>query len=242
MTRVTDSPRGPLRWVYEFLFSLNLVWAVVWVERAKSKLPEGPFVAPFVPALIRRVYRHVGALQGETVWDQIIWSIVLAAFIFLILRLAARFWIAGAFLRSLAGISALAAFPLAALQYPIGFLQAPAFGNPFAIRTPWLAGEVIFILICGSLYYLGKWPIANGLSILLLILHFGLWSWLTGTYVNLFVWARAYGRVSLGFWASAAFYWGCPVIGFLASLTWGLYVKMSAKVDSTGGLPAVSRI
>jgi len=199
------------RRAHELTFSLNLAWIVVWGPRITHKI------------LVHRPL--VRTLEPPTILDQTEWSLFLAAIIFVAVLLLDRFSLVRLSLRTLAGICALAGFPFLALHTPSYFFQTLAYEDRFAIGRGWAFCEVAIVLICALLYYVRRWPVPNAVGVLLLILHFGFWSWLTGTHRNPILEARAYGSLTLGFWFSAVFFWGFPVLGFLASLVWGLYVK-----------------
>ena len=136
-----------------------------------------------------------------------------AAVLFLCLRMLARFSISDVFLRTFAGIVAVIGFPLAAgyISY-LGYLHMLG-SIPRALLYAyapyrWLAIEVMAALVCVLLYVFLKWPSKARWGLLLLGLHFAVWTWL----------------VLLGFFSLVY-----PLLGFLASLAWGLYVRQSAE-------------
>jgi hypothetical protein len=131
----------------------------VWVARA-SKNPIVVRLSIPIP------------LEGATVLDQVVWTVALTAIVFLFWRFLAQYSLARAFLRTLAGVFALAGFPLVALRFPTLFFQASAFEYRFAIGSSWLFCEIAMVLLCAVLYYLGKWPVPDAVSIVLLVLHF----------------------------------------------------------------------
>ena len=38
MNEIIPRPSKWLRWAHEYMFSLNLVWAIVWIERVQTKI------------------------------------------------------------------------------------------------------------------------------------------------------------------------------------------------------------
>jgi hypothetical protein len=88
--------------------------------------------------------------------------------------------------------------------------------------TPMLVFEMLLVLLCGGLYHLRKWPIPESVSLILLLLHFGLWAWVSGCWVSPIQEVRVYGIGGLGIWISTAFYFGFPVLGFLSTLSWAI--------------------
>jgi hypothetical protein len=176
---------------------------------------------------VERLYQYSHIFEPITILEQVVWSFLLALYVFLLLRLLAWFSPTRAFLHTLAGTFAIAGFPLFASCFPYDFLQSDVLRSRFAIGFYWLFLELAFVLVCGFLYYSRKWPIPAPLSILLLLLHFGLWAWVTASYVSLFCETRYYGFGSFAFYISTFFYFGFPVLGFLSSLAWGVYIKSS---------------
>jgi hypothetical protein len=142
-------------------------------------------------------------------------------FIFVLVRLISRFRLTGALMRTVAGALALAGFPIFALTDRFAHL------DPLRIDAyaPFLAFETLVVLLCATLYYLGKWHLPAGLSVALLFLHFTLWAWVTETWVSPIREIRGYGLASLGIWISTLFHFGFPLLGFLSSLTWARYLK-----------------
>lgn len=198
---------------------------ILWVEHGNSKLTPWLAFSPWV----QRLYLRLHPIEPEVVVMQALWSFLLATLIFLVLRILARFSPTSGFLSALAGLIALVGFPLVALRFPALFNQPEPLLDRFAVGFLWLYCEVALSLICGLLYYLRKWPLPAIPTILLLILHFSFWAWLTGEHVNLVAEARSYGSVRPAFWIAVIFYWGFPVFGFLSSLIWGLYVRPQAS-------------
>lgn len=199
---------------HELLFSVNLAWVLVWGPRING----------------HKFFIHrplVRTLEPPTIIDQVEWSFLLAALILIGLLLVDRFSFVRVLLQTLGGVVALAGFPVLALHSPREFFQNLAYQDRFDFATGWAWCEIGVVLICGLLFYLRKWALPCVVNIILLLLHFGFWSWLTGTYRNLVAEARAYGSVGLGFWISALFFWGFPIFGFFASLAWGAYLNSS---------------
>jgi hypothetical protein len=91
--------------------------------------------------------------------------------------------------------------------------------------VPLFVLETLAVLLCGGLYHLRKWPVSEGLSLVLLFLHFGLWAWVSGCWVSPMQEVRIYGIGGLGICISRAFYFGFPVLGFLSTLGWALHER-----------------
>lgn len=143
-----------------------------------------------------------------------LWALSALA-LFLCLRMLARVSFSDVFLRTFAGVVAVAGFPLAAGYVSFrGYLHMlssfpNAFLNAYAPHR-WLALEVIASLACIFLYLFRKWPTKPWWGLLLLSLHFAVWSWvvLLGTGSGSMLHNLTY-----------------PLLGFLASLAWAWYVQ-----------------
>jgi hypothetical protein len=234
MNEIIQKPSRWLRWTLEFLFSLNLAWATVWVERVKTKVLGGHLIGYYVSTFIERVSRHatVSLGEGKTVLEQIVWSFALAMIVFLFLRLLGRFAVVTIALRYLAGAFAIAGFPIVVLQVPFGFIFTNDFTGVLKIG---LILEVIVILTCGLFCFARTQLISVPLMVLLLFLHFAFWAHFTESYVNVPDLVRLVRDVpylhpwSLGLWMSIAFHAGFPLIGLLTSVIWVYYVRRPSE-------------
>jgi hypothetical protein len=216
-------------WAMELFFSWNLAWTAIWVLH--SGAGTGAFLAFSEP--IHKLYLYAHTLKPEVVVAQTAWSCVVAVALLLILRALGCFIATESWLRISGGVVALAAFPLTALVYRRFFFQPLAFEDRFAIGIPWLICELAIVLACAFLFYIRKPRLSLAVSIGLSGLHFAFWSWLTGMYVNPVDEARRYwsvralhhGPLWLAFPISVWFFWGFPVLGFLATVTWAAYTR-----------------
>ena len=195
--------------VQEALFSLNLSWILVWHERVRSQRQS---------SLAHYLYTHVRFIEPQTVVEQVCWSIIVGVSISILLWLLSKFWTPEAPMRTLGGAVAIAGFPLLVVTFPFAF-----FHLSIKAYAPIFVCETLVVLLCGGLYHLRKWPVPAGLSLVLLLLHFGLWAWVSGCWVSPIQEVRVYGIRGLGIWISTAFYLGFPVLGFLSTLSWALY-------------------
>jgi hypothetical protein len=200
--------------IQEALFSLNLAWILVWHERWRSKRQS---------SLTHYLYTHIRFIEPQTVIEQVCWSVIIGVSIFLLLWLFSQFWTTEALMSTLGGGVSIAGFPLFVVTFPLMFFH-------LSIRAydPIFVFETIVALVCGGLYHLRKWPVPEGVGFVLVILHFGLWAWVSGCWVSPLQEVRVYGIGSLGIWISTAFYLGFPVLGFLSTLSWAVYDR-SAK-------------
>ncbi len=206
-----------LRWLHEFLFSLNLSWIVIWLERGH---PSWPLAVERSPYLLK-LYGRLRLGEPPTILDQVIWSFLLAVLVFLLLRSAARLNVARLLLRTLAGVFALTAFPSFYLAFPSNAM-GPFQSAPHALL---LVIETFCALLCGILFYLELVTVPPIVYVGLALLHFSFWSWLTPNHVSLRGQICRYGMLTLGTWVSIAFYFGFPVIGFFSTIAWGLFVR-----------------
>jgi len=232
MTKITHKPNEWSEWAYEIFFSLNLTWNWIWTEIVTSKQLGGPIIGHYVITFIRKI--PINPSEGVTVLEQFIWSFILTTILFLLVRLFQRLPVTTVILRTFAGVSAFLAFPLAALYSPFTFFTPNELSEPFRIG---LMIETLAALTVGMRYSLPKKWLSFQFLIVIMVAHFALWAWVTSSYMNLFELARSVRDVpylhlwSLGIWASILFHFGSPVIGFLAALTWGRYVKYSSEAS-----------
>lgn len=138
------------------------------------------------------------------------------------MRFLARLQILDLVLRTFAGIIAVTGFPLACGYISFrGYLRM--FGSVtralLYVYAPhrWLAIEVLISLACISVYVFLKWPTKARWGLLLLCLHFVIWTWFS----------------SMGGERSQLIY---PLLGLLASLAWGAYVRRSVEKAATSRL------
>jgi hypothetical protein len=232
MTEIMPKNVRYARWLYEILLSWNIAWLVTMQERQRERPLLYMIVGKPLRHYLERLHEYSHLFEPTTILEQVAWSFLLAFYIFLLLRLLARFSPTRAFLRTLAGAIAIVGFPLFTLCFPYDFLRPDVVRFHLTVGFYWLFLEITFVLICGFLYYFEKWMIPIPLSIHLLLLHFGIWAWVTGSYVSLLSETRDYGFGSLAFCILTFFYFGLPILGLLSSLASGVYVKLTG-----GGIP-----
>ena len=175
-----ESTGKTVRWIYEFMFSMNISWLIVWFERQRGSPNRIPLVGQPINSYIHRLYGGSHMIEPQSTLDQVIWSLLVALCIFLLLRLLARFSPTSIFLRTLAGAVSLAGLSLSVLFWPGLFLEPHHSSGPYAYKGPfvvderWLIVEVMIVLACGFAYYLRAWPVPASLSIILLFYIFRL--------------------------------------------------------------------
>jgi hypothetical protein len=170
--------------------------------------------------------------ESRAVLGQVVLSFLIASLLFMFLRLISRFVETKEFLRTIAGATALVGFPLFALSFQFYFGGPIYFLSYHSAGFYYLLVEVLVVLVCGVFFYLRKWPVPTLPSILLLVFHFGLWAWITGSYLSFTMMDALfrYGILAFLFWT--IFDCGLPIIGFLSSLTWSLYIKSPVNLRS----------
>lgn len=231
-------PSRSLQWAHEYLFALNIVWIVVWLERVRRKELGGHFLAAQVDHLAIFIQRRfpslsVSAIGGNTVLEQIIWSLALSAIVFFLFRLLAGLPFSKFALETIPGAAAIASFPIASLFF--GMTYPACCSETYSVG---LVVETIVVLFCAALFYLRKQWVSSPLITVALVLHFTVWAWATSSYVNVPVvisalrssqyyhpWGRTLGSVAL----AIAFNCGSPILGFLASLTWVRYLTQTSE-------------
>jgi hypothetical protein len=221
-----------VRLAYEMLLSLNISWLLVWYERQRNILSRIPIVGKLLNSYLWRLYVGSHMTEPQTTLDQVAWSVLVAVCLFLIFHLLGSFAPTTIVLKAVGGAIAVAGLPLSGLLYPLLFLE-PYTPDPstlqgqFAVDERWLILEATVALICALLYYFRKWPVPMPVSVLILGLHFGLWAWVSGNYVSPLVEAKYSAVLSFRFWMSTMYYWGATALGFLATASWGAFVRLT---------------
>lgn len=216
-TRPMPKVPAPVTWRTICLFSLNLAWAAVWHERVRS---HAIFSSVRIAQYMQELSTRLRMEEPTTVLEQVMWSAALSVLVFIAVSLLTRL-LHQNFVYGFVGFFAIGGFPVLALCFPSDFFY-PTRITSYAY---WLILETAAGLLCGLFYYLRKMPVQPALGILFLLLHFSLWSWVTGNYVNPFREVRAYSLWSLAIWISATFYLGFPVLGFLTSFVSGVLYR-----------------
>jgi hypothetical protein len=207
---------------------LNLAWAIVWIEGAESKYGVGgPVVAPY----FHKIFRYPIGLVAEPAFLEVtVWPLIVATVAFPFLRALSRFAATDVALRTIAGVAAIASFPLAFWLSPEAF----SYLRDYRIESLYIAIsiEVIFVLICAILYYLRRPPLSASLMVVILLVHFTICAWMTHRYADIFscfsVYHRpfhSWGRTFAVCAIRTAFFFGFPVVGFLAGAAWVFYVR-----------------
>jgi hypothetical protein len=217
------------RLMCELWFCINVAWMFVWSIRISSHSE-----LPLASDLGRWWSRTISPMpEPRTVLGQIVGSFVLGLLGLILMRMLGRFPIYIAFLRAVPGVVAIVGFPLFALNFRDAYFIGPIHFYRFGDLGQYCIGlEILLALVCGAVHYLGKWKIPSPLGVLLLALHFALWAWLTESYM---MWRGGgafihdFGFLSLIAWSF--FDCGFPVIGFMAVLTWGIYVTLSRSPE-----------
>jgi hypothetical protein len=217
-----------LRWIHECMFSLNLAWTIVWIERSGTQYMGGRVLANCFTRVFHNASPHLATIGGFTILEQMVWSLVLGIIIFASLRMLSRSAFSNALLCTVAGSVAIAGLPVMALA---GFID-PA--HRLGVYNFGLSLEVIGVLIVAALYYVRRPSISSLLMGIILLLHFCLWAWLTSKFVNV----RAFISTLRGsayyhswLWTlgllfiSTIFNFGFVVLGFVSSMTWARYVR-----------------
>jgi len=200
-----------VRWLHELLFSIYFALLVVTEETWKVG---SAFLGRLGYPLIHHLYHFLAYLHHSTRYSpgllfhtMALWWL-LAVIVFVCLHLLGQIAFIRVFLRSVAGFIGVAGFPLFWLH--LGNLTRL---SDAAAR--WLLVETIVIAICVVLYLCRKWPTNPTFSVLIVVLHFGLWGWIT------------WDAISIGFWSIYL------LLGICTSLVWGLYIRQ----PSDGHLP-----
>lgn len=180
IAHVSGAANNRLDWVNEFFCSLNVAWIAVAFElwRPQSVIYQiGGWQA-------RHRFWHRISGEPYVVLDQVFWSVILAIAIFLILRSLASIWALGLPFRAVSGTIAISGFPLVVLlHWPLSTIYSirlvqwrfPRFIVSLAVI------EVAVSIFCITLYLFRKWRLSSVPNFILLVAHFGLWAWATGS-------------------------------------------------------------
>jgi len=240
--RTSNRPIRLLESASEGLFSLNLAWVLVWIERAVDRR-FGRYSVHFngFSRFIDHLFQRVLIAPSLTVLDQIAWSFLLALILFLSVRLVSRFSTMPIYIGVLIAVVAISASPIASLLLPrVYSIPSAALVNQYyqvfyraELYRGWLFLELIVAVIFTVLYCLRRMFVHPSVLILFLLLHFGLWSWITGMNVARSILVGNF--LSLSFWLEGFFFWGGTVLGFLAALSSWLYLEASAPQQLENG-------
>jgi hypothetical protein len=204
-TTVAGNPEY-VPWLHELLFSIYCSFLFVWGKESR------PFAWP-----TRYLYFwHPHAVSLGRV-DFLLFYLelfmILTAAIFLCLRLTRRFSLTQVLLRPIAGAIALTGFPLVCLyrQNRLSFF---------------LGVELALTAVCFLLWMYRRWPVSAPLNVVLLILHYALWSLFSGAaHVASSPWAW-------GIWDYAWFVY--PALGLAYTLVWAAYFRHSGSTEHLG--------
>jgi hypothetical protein len=220
-----------LRWIYEYSFLLNVIWPIVWFERSNHKYAGGPIIAAYFFRIIHRAIPLFSERDSILRLEQIVWSLICAAILFMFLRTLSLFLMTDTALQAMAGPFAVALWPLVVVIYP-GMVSVNAYDRGESY-TPAFFLEIVVILLCTTFYYLRKPIFSIPVMLVILIAHFAFWTLLTHSYDNFpecihdfrntnyyHPWRRTLSVCSL----RLLFDCGFPIIGLLASLSWMRYL------------------
>jgi hypothetical protein len=216
MIEVIPQVRKNERLLHEIAFSVYFPLLLIMVNTLSS------VEHPATNSWVDRLYLLVKGTSHPQFYDgrahrlafALLWG-ASATVLFLCVWMLSRFSFGGPFLRTVGGIVAVAGFPLAS-----GYLTSRGYLHMFGslprallyayAPNNWLTVEVLASLVCIFLYAFRKWPTSVGYGLFLLCLHFAIWTWLVR------------GQPSLIY----------PILGFFASLAWGLYVHRQETAAS----------
>jgi hypothetical protein len=200
---MTKNRSPSVQYVHEVATSINIA-----LTGASVFLSSGPNYAtkPFFD-LDRTISLHLGLASNPNdvriakdsfspgYFAYFIAAFAFAVCVWLSLRLFAGSVIVREFLRSVAGILALAVAPL-------GWLWFHRWGHPI------MSSEIALIVLFGMLYSFGVWAIPEWTIIVAVVLHFGFWLYEFGSYFSF-----------------RDFYAVLPAVSVCAGLTWIFYVR-----------------
>jgi hypothetical protein len=192
-----------VRWSHELLFSIYCSFLFVWAEESR------PFAWP--TAYLYFWHPHavaLGRIDFLLFYSEVF--LILASVLFLSLRLIRRFAFSRILLRTIAGAVAVAGFPLVC-QYRQNQ------------RLFLLDIELILAAVSFLLWVYRKWPVPAPLNVVLLIVHYSLWSFLSGE-ARIVDWRWPSGILDYAWLAYSA-------LGLAYTLVWAAYLRHSASTE-----------
>ena len=214
-----EAARCSLVSLHEFVFSFLLAWLAMWHENLTAR-PIWRITPPWIETPMHGYWRGVSP-EPAGVLDQVIWSCILGTVVFLLFRIYSKFRPREFFSWAVTGVVSIAGFPFFALLFPVSFFYRARIES----LSFWLVLETVSVLICGTLYWIEKWPIGRAPNIALLVLHVGLWAWVTGAWPNPLQEIESSATKMSGVLISTLFFSGLPALSFLSTLTWGLCIS-----------------
>ena len=198
MPQSTSKRPVPMTLMHEFLLSAYCSYLFAWAEESR------PFAWGSRGAILYFWHPHAVSLgRNDFLFFYLELFLIPAAAIFIFLGLISLSSFGKRVLRVLEGTVALAGFPLVC-EIRLHSIS-PLFGTELALAT-----------ICLFLWAYRKWLVSTTLNIVLLCIHFAMWSAAGVEFVN---WNRP------SFWDYA--WLMLPVIGFSYSLVWARYYRQT---------------
>lgn len=233
-----------LRYVNEVLFAVYLCLLLIMANAVRSILHPSVNSWVFSLFLVTSGPRNPSSYedQGLRFAFLLLW-VASAALVFLCLRLLSQFSSVRAVFRILHGIVAVAGFPIAAAYTSFrGYYHM--FGLPTAflyayVPHRWLGLEVLASLAGVFLFVFAIWPKKTKWALLLLFLHFALWSWvviLGAGSGHILLWP-GYSWMPLTRQYPSLLY---PFLGLLASIVWALDVRQPNPNHKSTPAPAAT--
>ena len=201
INRVGEFPR----WLHELLLSIYCSFLFAWTMESLS---------PPVPTRYLYFWHPHAVSLGRVDFLLFYFELflILAGAIFFCLKLIRRFSFTRFLLRIIAGAIALAGFPLVCV-YRQGRQGLPSL---------FLDVEFALAAVCFLLWAYRRWPLSAALSVVLLILHYTLWS----------LFGRAPDVTQLGSWNVWDHAWLVfPALGLAYTLVWAGYFRHSGPTE-----------
>jgi len=203
-----------LRWGYELLFSIYLAALVVSVNRMVATYSlalrlRSLYVSYRFPHVSMGIddYRGIRVTSFLLVW-------LLVILFFITFRLLADGTFAKIVLRVLTGVVAIAGLPVAHIYS----------GHPTMF---FLKAELILSVGCIILYAYRKWPVSDLVSLLLLVLHFGVWTWVIWDSFSLGL--DALWPAWDSWYISKETRLAYALLGFASTFFWAAYIRQPSR-------------
>jgi len=190
-----------MRWPHEFLFSMNLATVVVWASEERLPSVLLNVLGNAVERYLIPVLRKL-SFTGNSRPAGYLFYFAMCLLLGLSIFLVLRLL---AYLSVLRSPVLVLVGALNVASFPISYLYLHSLWGISATQTLWLSVEMVIFAVLAVVYRYQEQRIPPVPGILLLATHFGVWAWVSGGFLF-------------------------PILGFLSSLTWGLYMRLSPTV------------
>jgi len=217
-----------MRWFMELSCSINVATVIVGTQGQKSGSAFlGILAYPLTRLLAPPLHQFFpkANLGPRGYFLPLGMCVLLGLFTFGLYRLLAYFLVRESRSPLFAGI-------LNVTSFPVGCLSLYGFWSSSRVGVTLLLAEVIGAAVLVVLYGSRKGHIPWQVGVLIIAVHFALWSWTSGGFTVLRDIARLSGPTQSTIWIPIAETFLLPLLGFFSTSAWGLYVNRLSEVPA----------